>query len=101
MNLTEQMSELARQAKRASRLLTRISTDDKNACLRAMADALEENAATIKEANAKDIDTGCEMGISQAMLDRLLLNDDRVTGMTTGLREVAGLPDPVGRILDE
>jgi len=95
------MSELARQAKSASRLLTRISTDDKNACLRAMADALEENATTIKEANAKDIDTGCEMGFSQAMLDRLLLNDDRVTGITTGLREVAELPDPVGRILDE
>lgn len=101
MNLTEQMSELARQAKRASRLLTRISTDDKNACLHAMGDALVENTATIQEANVKDIDTGREMGLSQAMLDRLLLNDDRITGMATGLREVAGLPDPVGRILDE
>ena len=95
------MSGLAGQAKRASRLLTRISTDDKNACLLAMAEALENNTALIQEANAKDMDTGREMGLSQAMLDRLLLNDDRVAGMATGLREVAQLPDPVGRILEE
>ncbi|MDP7050713.1 MAG: glutamate-5-semialdehyde dehydrogenase [Verrucomicrobiota bacterium] len=95
------MSGLARQAKRASRLLTRISTDDKNACLLAMAETLENNTALIQEANAQDMDTGREMGLSLAMLDRLLLNDDRVAGMATGLREVAQLPDPVGRILEE
>jgi glutamate-5-semialdehyde dehydrogenase len=101
MDLTDQMSELAGQAKRASRLLTRISTDNKNACLLEMAEALENNTALIQKANAKDMDTGREMGLSQAMLDRLLLNDDRIAGMATGLREVAQLPDPVGRVLDE
>lgn len=101
MDLSDKMSELAEQAKRASRLLTRISTDDKNACLLAMAEALENNTTLIQEANAKDMDTGREMGLSQAMRDRLLLNDDRVAGMATGLREVAQLPDPVGRVLDE
>ncbi len=101
MDLTDQMSELAGQAKRASRLLTRISTDDKNACLLEMAEALENNTALIQKANAKDMDTGREMGLSQAMLDRLLLNDDRIAGMATGLREVARLPDPVCRVLDE
>ncbi len=101
MDLTDQMSELAGQAKRASRLLTRISTDDKNACLLEMAEALENNTALIQKANAKDMDTGREMGLSQAMLDRLLLNDDRIAGMATGLREVAQLPDPVCRVLDE
>ena len=101
MDLTDQMSELAGQAKRASRLLTRISTDDKNACLFEMAEALENNTALIQKANAKDMDTGREMGLSQAMLDRLLLNDDRIAGMATGLREVAQLPDPVCRVLDE
>jgi len=100
MDLSDQMSGLARQAKRASRLLTRISTDDKNACLLAMAETLENNTALIQEANAQDMDTGREMGLSLAMLDRLLLNDDRVAGMATGLREVAQLPDPVGRILE-
>jgi len=101
MDLSDQMSGLAGQAKRASRLLTRISTDDKNACLLAMAETLENNTALIQEANAQDMDTGREMGLSLAMLDRLLLNDDRVAGMATGLREVAQLPDPVGRILEE
>ena len=101
MDLTDQMSELAGQAKRASRLLTRISTDNKNACLLEMAEALENNTALIQKANAKDMDTGREMGLSQAMLDRLLLNDDRIAGMATGLREVAQLPDPVCRVLDE
>ena len=101
MDLTDQMSELAGQAKRASRLLTRISTDDKNACLLEMAEALENNTALIQKANAKDMDTGREMGLSQAMLDRLLLNDDRIAGMATGLQEVAQLPDPVCRVLDE
>ena len=101
MDLTDQMSELAKQAKRASRLLTRISTDDKNACLLAMAEALENKTALIQKANAKDMDTGRKIGLSPAMLDRLLLNDDRVAGMATGLREVAQLPDPVCRVLEE
>lgn len=101
MSLTEQMSSLAQQSKRASRLLTRISTDDKNACLEAMAEALLENADAIKEANARDMETGREMGLSNALLDRLLLDDARIESMASGLREVAGLSDPVGRVLDK
>jgi len=101
MSMTEQMTGLARQSKRASRLLTRMSTDDKNACLEAMANALSENAEEIQTANTKDMDTAREMGLSQAMMERLLLDDARIEGMATGLREVAELPDPVGRVLDE
>src|SRR5687767_4532013 len=101
MTLTEQMTALARQAKAASRELARLSTDEKNRCLLAMADALEKNGDAIKVANAKDMDSGAQMGLTSAMLDRLNLDDKRIAGMAKGLREVAALPDPVGKTLDE
>ncbi len=99
--MTQQMTQLAKQAKAASRDLSRLTAGDKNACLLAMADALEQNATAIKEANALDMGVGAKMGLSAAMLDRLKLDDKRITGMGKGLREVAALPDPVGRVLDE
>src|SRR6267378_616674 len=101
MTLTEQMTQLARQAKAASRELARLTTAEKNDCLLAMADALEHNRDDIKKANARDMDTAAKMGLSTAMLDRLKLDDQRIAAMAKGLREVAALPDPVGRILDE
>ena len=101
MTLNEQMTLLARQAKAASRQLARLSTEEKNRCLLAMADALERNAPAIQQANALDMDAAAKMGLSTAMLDRLKLDDKRVAAMARGLREVAALPDPVGRLLDE
>jgi glutamate-5-semialdehyde dehydrogenase len=101
MILTEQMTELAKDARAASRSLARLSTAEKNQCLLAMADALEKNASALKEANALDMEAGANMGLSSAMLDRLKLDDKRISGMAKGLREVAALPDPVGKILDE
>ena len=101
MTLTEQMTQLAKQAKAASRELSRLATADKNACLLAMAAALEQNAAAIKDANALDMEVGAKMGLTSAMLDRLKLDDKRIAAMSKGLREVAALPDPVGRLLDE
>jgi glutamate-5-semialdehyde dehydrogenase len=101
MTLTEQMTPLARQAKAAARDLAQLTTADKNACLLAMADALEQNGPAIKEANALDMDAGSKMGLSGAMLDRLKLDEKRIAAMARGLREVATLPDPVGRLLDE
>ena len=101
MTLTEQMTLLARQARAASRDLAKLSTAEKNLCLLAMAGALEQNKAVIQEANALDMKAGAESGLSSAMLDRLRLDDKRVTVMAQGLREVAALPDPTGRILDE
>ena len=101
MNLTEQMTRLAKQAKAASRELARLTTADKNACLLAMADALEQNATAIKEANVIDLEFGGKSGLSSAMLERLALDDKRIADMARGLREVAALPDPVGRLLDE
>ncbi len=94
------MIELAKGAKLASRELARLTTAEKNACLLAMAEALERGADAIKIANAKDMIAAKENGISSAMLDRLQLDDQRIAGMAKGLREVAALPDPVGRVLD-
>jgi glutamate-5-semialdehyde dehydrogenase len=95
------MTELAKQSKVASRELAKLTTAEKNACLLAMAEALERNSQSIKEANAKDMAEGTQNGLSAAMLDRLKLDDKRINGMAKGLREVAALPDPAGRILDE
>jgi len=89
------------QAKAASRELAKLTTAEKNACLLAMADALETNGDALKQANALDMEAGAKMGLSSAMLDRLKLDDKRIAAMAKGLREVAALPDPVGRILDE
>ncbi len=101
MTLKDQMTELAKAAKAASRQLSRLTTADKNACLLAMADTLEQNGAAIKSANALDMEVGAKMGLSSAMLDRLKLDDKRIASIAKGLREVAALPDPVGRTLDE
>jgi glutamate-5-semialdehyde dehydrogenase len=101
MILTEQMTGLAKQAKAASRELARLSTNEKNACLLAMADALEREAAALKQANVLDMEAATNMGLSPAMLDRLKLDDKRIAGMAKGLREVAALADPVGKVLDE
>jgi glutamate-5-semialdehyde dehydrogenase len=101
MTLTEQMTMLAKQAKAASRELAKLTTAEKNSCLLAMAAALEKNAAALKEANALDMDAGAKMGLTSAMLDRLKLDDKRIAGMAKGLREVAALADPVGKVLDE
>jgi glutamate-5-semialdehyde dehydrogenase len=95
------MTRLAKQAKAASRELAKLTTAEKNAALLAMADALEKSADALEEANALDMEAGAQMGLTSAMLDRLKLDDKRVTGMAKGLREVAALPDPVSRILDE
>ena len=101
MKIAEEMTELAKQAKAASRELAKLTTAEKNDCLLGMAEALEKNADEIKAANSKDMDLGRENGLSTAMLDRLQLDDKRIAAMARGLREVAALPDPIGRVLDE
>jgi glutamate-5-semialdehyde dehydrogenase len=95
------MAQLGRQAKAASRALGQLSTGEKNDCLLAMADALEHNGASIREANGRDMEAGGKNGLGSALLDRLKLDEKRIGAMAHGLREVAALPDPVGRVLDE
>ena len=101
MTLQEQITALAKRARAGSRALARLSTAEKNASLLAMADALEAGKDTLLKANSRDMEAGAQSGLSAAMLDRLRLDDKRIAAMANGLREVAALPDPVGRILDE
>ncbi len=66
-----------------------------------MADAIEADRAAIQQANDRDMEAAAEAGLSNAMLDRLKLDDKRIADMAKGLREVAALPDPVGRVLND
>ncbi len=101
MTLHAQMAELAGNAKVASRELAKLSARDKNCCLESMAEALEANQQKLMAANELDMAAGAQAGLSAALLDRLKLDAKRIAAMARGLREVAQLPDPVGRVLDE
>ena len=95
------LTEIGKRAKNAAAALAITSTEDKNRILQAMADALRENCDKILEANAIDIENGRKNGMSESLVDRLMLNADRVEGMAQGIEGVISLPDPVGRILWE
>lgn len=88
----------ARKAKDVSQT-TLLSTEQKNDLLNAAADALEANSAAIIEANEKDLAAGRERGFADSLLDRLSLDEERIKGIAGGLRQVVGLPDPVGEIV--
>ncbi|KAB0460209.1 glutamate-5-semialdehyde dehydrogenase [Vibrio kanaloae] len=87
-------------AKDAAFHLATASTAQKNKALAIIADELQANAATILEANAKDIELGREAGLTDALLDRLLLNEERLTGIANDVRNVISLNDPVGSEID-
>ena len=91
--------ELLQQARAAKRAMTLADTETKNAALLAMADALVEEQQAILEANALDLEAA-RGTVSEVMLDRLALSPERIAGMAQGIREVAELPDPVGRVLE-
>ncbi|MEZ8010073.1 MULTISPECIES: glutamate-5-semialdehyde dehydrogenase [Vibrio] len=87
-------------AKDAAFHLATASTAQKNKALAIIADELEASATTILEANAKDIELGREAGLTDALLDRLLLNEERLTGIANDVRNVISLNDPVGSEID-
>ena len=93
------MKNMLEAAKAAKFSVTALTTDQKNAALEAMAQALLDNQAAILSANAMDIENATGK-VPQVMLDRLLLTADRIAGMAKGIREVAALPDPVGHLLE-
>ncbi|MFQ6074513.1 MAG: glutamate-5-semialdehyde dehydrogenase [Candidatus Bathyarchaeia archaeon] len=93
------IKEMAEKAKKASYELARIPTDVKNRALLSMADALEENVEAILEANKRDVEASEARGVKPSLLDRLILNPNRVGKMARCLREVSELPDPVGQIV--
>ena len=91
--------EVLRQANAAKTQLALLTEEEKNNALLAMADALEQSADAILEANRADL-AAVGDGMSDVMKDRLRLNGDRIRGMAEGIREVAKLPDPIGKRID-
>ena len=99
MNVTAMMAEIGAKAKAASRILAYTPADVKEAALMAAADAVLANTDAIIAANAKDLEFGRDKGLSDAMMDRLMLNAERVQSIADGLRAVAGQDDPVGSVM--
>ncbi|WP_235026293.1 glutamate-5-semialdehyde dehydrogenase [Glutamicibacter sp. JC586] len=98
-DVTASVYQLADRARRASRVLKRANRDWKDRALLAMASGIDSGRARIIEENKKDLEVGRNNGTSPAMLDRLKLDDKRIDGLIAALHELAGLPDPVGRVV--
>ncbi|QIG40566.1 glutamate-5-semialdehyde dehydrogenase [Microbacterium sp. 4R-513] len=88
-------------AKDAARRIGLLTDEEKSSALRAIADAIEASAADVVAANAEDLERGRQTGLSEALLDRLRLDEPRVAALAAAVRDIAALPDPVGRVLDE
>ncbi len=100
-DITAMMADLGARAKAAATVLATASAERKHAALISAAEAVWTNRADILEANAKDLEFGREKGLSDAMMDRLMLDETRIQGMVDGLRAVAEQADPVGAVLAE
>lgn len=98
--MSEQVELMSQRALIAARQLATTGTHTKDIALRGMAESLIAQHDAILAANALDIQAGREKGLSTTLLDRLLLTEQRIQGMAEGLRQIAGLPDPVGQVLE-
>ena len=97
--LRETVHDAARRARVASRALALLTTAEKNSALHAAADAVLAAVPAVLQANAEDLAAGVAAGMSDGLLDRLRLSRERLDGIAAGLRQVAGLPDPIGEVL--
>ncbi|OWY40847.1 glutamate-5-semialdehyde dehydrogenase [Xenophilus sp. AP218F] len=100
MNVKEYMQQTGKAARKASRLLARADSQQKNQALLAIAAAIVRDKARLLAANAKDVDAARQSGLDAAMIDRLTLSAKGVEAMADGLHQIAALPDPVGEISD-
>jgi len=101
INITDMMQDLGRRAKAASQVLATASAAQKSLALNKAADAVWESRNAIIDANAQDLEFGRLKGLSDAMMDRLLLDEARVQGIVDGLRAIAGQTDPIGEVMAE
>ncbi len=99
--MTTEMNTLGLRARAAANALAQASTDQKNAALRAMAQHIRAEATTILTANAKDLAAAASKDLKSSFVDRLTLNPSRIEAMATGLEDIAGLKDPVGRVMEK
>lgn len=100
MDIAAYMTEVGQRAREAATAIARSSTATRNRALLATANALDAARDALAEANRKDLENGQANGLDPAMLDRLELTPARIDGMIEGLRQVAGLADPIGAITD-
>nr|MDD5837227.1 glutamate-5-semialdehyde dehydrogenase [Eubacteriales bacterium] len=97
MTVTEQ----GKRARATLAFMSQVDSEQKNKALNAIANMLEKNSDRIIKANAIDLEQGRNNGLSEGLLDRLMLNEERIKAMADGIRQVAGLADPCGKILSE
>ncbi|WP_044412455.1 glutamate-5-semialdehyde dehydrogenase [Thiomicrospira microaerophila] len=100
MDVKQYMQALGQAARLAARVLVVATSEQKNAALLAMAAELEDQSAFLKAENAKDLAAGRAKGLDAAMLERLAMTDKTIAQMAEGLRQIAGLVDPIGEITD-
>ena len=93
------LTEMGQRAKDAAAVLAKVSSEQKNKALLEAAKALRQSADTILAANAQDLKRGRENGMSEALLDRLMVNPARIDAMAEGLEQIVTLDDPIGEIL--
>lgn len=98
--MANEVFQKGKLAKRASYKMTSLTTEDKNAALELIAKQLLEDEKEILEANKIDLESGRENGLSEAVLDRIMLNSDRIAGMVEGIRQIIELKDPIGEVLE-
>lgn len=98
MSIEETVRKIAQAAKKAAKVVSVLGTNKKNEALDRVASKLLDQAAAIKEENEKDLAYAREKGLSDAMIDRLTVSDGVIESMAKGLRDVIGLPDPVGEV---
>jgi len=94
------MEAFLQEAKNSSRVLGALSGREKNRILKEMAQALRDNSVELLSANALDMSAGKENNLTSALMDRLLLDENRIESMATAIEEIAALKEPVGRVLD-
>ena len=99
LNIPALMQKMGTNAQAAAKRLARANTTEKNAALNAAAAALRASVPQILEANSRDIEFGQNKGLSAAMIDRLVLNTERIEAIARGLEAIAELPDPIGDII--
>ncbi len=101
MNISEEVRRVAEAAEQAGRVLATTPTDQKNAALHAMAEALRAARARLHQANTADVEVAGREGLSPALIDRLTLTDQRIDEMVASIEAVMQLPDPVGTLIKE
>ncbi|MCK4259754.1 MAG: glutamate-5-semialdehyde dehydrogenase [Halanaerobiales bacterium] len=95
------LENIGKQAQISSKILANVETDKKNQALLHIANSLEKREAEILQANQKDLVSGKEKGLSNALMDRLLLTEKRIKGMADNLRDIAKLEDPIGEVVEK